>query len=311
MENKIYELVSKIRDRINNPIKQTRLIEDKEKWNRLCSSLDVTEDTQSAIEYYQETEFPNENGGEYLYIYGLLQAFFVQQDAVSNMHKALYDVELNYKNDYKKLFNLRELRNDIIGHPTDRNQGKSFHFISQITLTKDSFQIMSSYRNDIDKFRTVNVIEIIDHQKKDIINILEIITDKLDNDIKEFKEKYSMEKLHKHFKKNINYNFEKLYEITHGTNKISPMAGIGLKMITKLVNGVKKELIYRYGSLQSLPGIEDCYKEIDYLINYITKSYDGKIQFESMLIRFLIECLEKRVRELEDMCKEIDTEMSQ
>ena len=310
MENKIYDLVSNIRDKINDSIKQARLLEDKEKWYRLCSSLDVIEDTQEAIDYYHKTEFPKENGGKYLYIYGLLQAFFVQQDAVSNMHKALYDVKINYKNDYKKLFNLRELRNDIIGHPTDRNEGESFHFISQPTLTKDSFEIMSSYRNGINKFRTINTIEIIDHQKKDIINILEMINNKLDNDIKEFKKKYSMEKLQKHFTTDINYNFEKLYEITFGTNKISPMAGIGLKMITELVGRVKKELIHRYGSLQSLPGIEDCYKEIDYLINYITESYSGKIHFESMIIRFLIECLEKRVRELEDMCSRIDLEMS-
>lgn len=311
MENKICKLVSKIRDRINNPIKQTKLIEDKERWNRLCSSLDITVDTQSAIEYYQETEFPNENGGKYLYIYGLLQAFFIQQDAVSNMHKALYSVELSYKNDYKKLFNLRELRNDIIGHPTDRNNGKSFHSMSQITLTKDSFQILSSYRNNEDKFRTVNIIEIIDHQKNGINNILEMIVAKLDNDIEEFKERCTMQKLQNHFKKNIGYNFEKLYEMTHETNKISPMAGIALKMITELVSGAKKELIHRYGSLRSLPGIEDCYKEIDYLIDYITKSYNGKIQFESMLIRFLIECLNKRVRELEDMCKEIDSKMEE
>lgn len=305
MNNKM----SRIRDRINNPIKQSRLIEEKENWNRLCSSLDVIEDTQSAIEYYKKTNFPRENGGKYLYIYGLLQAFFIQQDAVSNLHKVLYDQKISYKRDYKNLYDIRELRNDIIGHPTDRNRGESFHFISQISLKKNSFQIMSVYKDDIDEFRSVNIKEIIETQIKNINIILEIIIHKLDEEIKNFKDKYIMQKLERHFKKNISYNFEKMYEMTSEINKESPMAGVGLNLITKLVNDIKEELLERYGSFRSFPGIEFIYKEIEYLINYITKFYKGKIESEKILIRFLIECLERRVKELEEMCKEIDSEM--
>ena len=118
-----------------------------------------------------------------------------------------------------------------------------------------------------------------------------------------------MQKLERHFKKNISYNFEKMYEMTSEINKESPMAGVGLNLITKLVNDIKEELLERYGSFRSFPGIEFIYKEIEYLINYITKFYKGKIESEKILIRFLIECLERRVKELEEMCKEIDSEM--
>ena len=307
----IYELVSLIRDRINNPIKQSRLIESDERWNRLCSSLDVVEDMQSAIEYYFTMKFPEETGGKYLFLYGLLQAFFLQQDAVSNMYKALYGEGINFKQDYKALFKIRQLRNDVVGHPTNRNKGKSFHFISQPTITKENFQIMTSYRNGIDRFSSINVIDSINTQEEEIISILKKTINRLDSDIKEFKEKYKMKKLHEYFERGIEYVFQKLYGMTYESDKESPMAGVSLKIITELVNNVRNKLIERYGSLRSLSGIESCYEEIDFLVDYITKFYRGKIRCEKMLIRFLIECLRKRIDDLADMCKKIDVEMQE
>ena len=97
--------------------------------------------------------------------------------------------------------------------------------------------------------------------------------------------------------------------MSYDSNKDSFMAGSSLKQITKLVDNVKNELIERCCSLRSFSGIKSCYEEIDFLIKYITKFYQGEINYEKMLIRFLIECLKRRIDNLADMCKEIDIEM--
>ncbi len=309
MASDIDELVTSIHDRIDDPIKQSRLIENTEKWNRLCSSLDVIGDTQYAIEFYENTDFPEKIGGKYLFIYGLLQAFYVQQDAVSNMHKALYDEKIKFKEDYKKIFSIRQLRDDAVGHPTDRDYGKSFIFISRHSLTKDKFEIMITYQNGIDEFKSADVTESINNQKEGIEIILKETIKKLDNDIKEFKEKYSMKKLQKYFENDIGYIFGNLYEMTYETDKKSPMAGTSLKIITELVNNIRKDLLDRYGSFRSMNEMQFCYEEIDYLIDFITAFYQCK-KCDKILIRFLIECLKTRLDNLEEMCKAEDDKMS-
>ena len=53
------------------------------KCNKLCSALDIIEDTTLAIKSFQSCEWTTKAiGMKYLLIYGLLQALFVQQDAL-------------------------------------------------------------------------------------------------------------------------------------------------------------------------------------------------------------------------------------
>jgi len=55
---------------------------DPDNWDRICSSSDVINDTTKAIKSYVKSDYPNENVGfQYLFIYGLLQALYLQQDA--------------------------------------------------------------------------------------------------------------------------------------------------------------------------------------------------------------------------------------
>lgn len=55
-----------------------------------------------------------------LYIYGLLQALFLQQDAANGISTALLGKKIDFKQEYPSLFEIREIRNDTVGHPTLR-----------------------------------------------------------------------------------------------------------------------------------------------------------------------------------------------
>lgn len=103
----IIEKVSEVRDYINDPRKKFKLFQNKNKWRQLCASMDVIQDTQLAIDsYFKLGKFDAYSGG-YLYLYGLLQAFFMQQDAVSSLNCSLFQIKPNFKNDFPELYNIR------------------------------------------------------------------------------------------------------------------------------------------------------------------------------------------------------------
>ena len=52
---------------------------------RIQSALYAFEDCQSVIEDYKELEYFDVKNAAYLKLYGLLQAFFVQQDSIKNL----------------------------------------------------------------------------------------------------------------------------------------------------------------------------------------------------------------------------------
>ena len=115
----IDKLIDEIRDFINSPRKQYELLSDSFFWNMLCASMDTIEDSQLAIESYEK--LPSFDGftGGYLYIYGLLQALYLQQNTVNHLSQSLFKKRIDFKNHYPELFKIREMRNDTIGHPTN------------------------------------------------------------------------------------------------------------------------------------------------------------------------------------------------
>ena len=115
MEKKLFELVRKIRLHINEIQKQALLMEKIEKWFRITSALDVVEDTAYAIGFYQNQPYPSELGGKYLYTYGVLQALFMQQDAVESINAVLRNTKsIDWKTDYLDAYKVREFRNDVV-----------------------------------------------------------------------------------------------------------------------------------------------------------------------------------------------------
>lgn len=78
-------------------------------------------------------------GSSYLLAYGFLQALFLQQDAVEHLHDA---IQLPWESD-PLLKEIREIRNDSIGHPKNRQGGKSFSLISRPSISKSGFELMT------------------------------------------------------------------------------------------------------------------------------------------------------------------------
>ena len=136
---------------------------------RLLASFDVIEDCQCAIDYFKESAFPSPPDS-YLYIYGLLQALFVQQDAINSILLTLYpDYEpkkdILCHREIDSLAAIREIRNDVAGHPTNRDTKEEKYVVRLLrcSLRKDSFSyVIVGNRTET---RHVHVNQVIDDQE--------------------------------------------------------------------------------------------------------------------------------------------------
>lgn len=89
-------------------------------WAQLTTSLAVLEDSSLAIDYYIDSEYPEELTGKYLYTYGLLQALYLMEDAIDTISQTLCGKRVNFMTDYPQAYRVREMRNDVVGHPINR-----------------------------------------------------------------------------------------------------------------------------------------------------------------------------------------------
>lgn len=210
----IPQRMEQIREFINNPRKHYELRQNKGLFSQLVSSLDTIEDSEQAITAFIAGEFGESKAALYLATYGLLQAFFVQQDAVIHLCESL-GIEERIDN-YPKLKEVREIRNDSIGHPTKRDQKKgqptSYHHISQITMTRTGFQMGSFFSDGRYQHKDVHIPGLINDQREYVSEILDALIEKLDLEEKTHKAKFRMEKLLAIFPDSIGYHCDKVVQ---------------------------------------------------------------------------------------------------
>lgn len=174
------DLLRRVRDLVNENATRSRLMKNHDEWLQLGSSLDTIGDCEMAISAYQSerdksTNSPVEKlGSRYLRTYGVLQALFVQQDALLNLLEPLNaTVDLDA---YPELKTIRDIRIRSVGHPTKRNRGKneppSYHGIVQISFADESFQLWSDSEAGSWQTESINILELIGQQRVGAAQIL-------------------------------------------------------------------------------------------------------------------------------------------
>lgn len=305
----IENIFREIREICNHPWKRELLFQDKIIWNRLWTSLDVIEDSQIAInDYTNLSEFSSNEKG-YLYVYGILHALYLQQDALCNLNKALFGQDIDFKKDYPELYNIRENRNNSIGHPTDRRNGDSFHHISRISIEKKGFSMISYFpkKGEETKFEDINILSCIETQEKLLITILSDTMEKLKSDFDNHKSKFKNDKLLSLVPPTIDYKFSKLYE---NIDRDYPLVESNFDTISKIYKNIKDGIIERYSGLSALSGIELTTERLDYLLDRLKRDLlENKIK-DKLELEIFIDALKSHFDELKSMIVEIDEEFS-
>lgn len=293
-----HKLIQKTRHHINRIEKQSELMESKKKWLRVTAALYVLEDTDCVITYYREAEYPNELNGKYLFTYGLLQALFVQEDAVNSINVALFDKEVNFKENYPDAYAVREMRDDVVGHPTNR-KSKEFIYLAQHSLSQNHFRYIKA---DVDKPSStfeVNIEKAISDVASCVNLVLTAAIERLDKEFREYIDKHKGRKMKDLFQ-HLGYAKEKAL-----TNDY--MEDWGYSATKNMVEECEEELRLRYGKIEAV----DSYK---YLLNDIHEIYDlidnglQKVpkEMQSAIKKYLLQQLFVNLEELEECCEETD-----
>lgn len=299
METVSFDLIKQIYDHINRTEKQTALLTNRQKWDRLTSALRVLEDTSWAIEYYLENDYPTDFKGKYLHTYGLLQALFVQENAINSISVALFDKEIDFKNDYPKAYAVREMRNDVVGHPTCRSKTQ-FIYLAQCSLSQNAFYYVKDNSNTgASEIIDVDVKAAIIDQACCINTILKKVVSELDAEFRQYIEQHRGRKMKGIFN-GLHYAKEK----TLNPNHLGPW---GYDSTKDMVKKCEDELVLRYGSVDSVDSYKYLLGEIHEIYSLIDSglpriSDDLRNQFEKYLLQILFSKLE----ELAGYCEETD-----
>ena len=218
-----------VREHINTTRYQNDLISDSDNWNQICCSLDAIGDTSYSISDYIESDYPSKEGLKYIYTYGLLQALFIQQDAILHLSEA-FKIKYHRSDPLKQI---RYLRNAAIGHPTKQTQGTPegqthYNFISRTTLSKNGFRLMQCYDQGKMKFIDVDLFKIIGDQLDEIKSGYESIANKLKEADKMHKQKYKDNLLINIFPSSIGYSFEKIPQGIHSPDLDNIRLGLAM-----------------------------------------------------------------------------------
>lgn len=166
---------------------------NRDDWHILCSSMDIIGDTTLAISNFIENGIGSTYGEKYLRLYGVLQAIFLQQDAIKFLYTTIKN-SCDDKNVLKKWDDclldswkeIRKYRNLIAGHPvenTSYEKGKTKRaMISRMTISHNGFQLLIlDSGNSKEEFKIIS-LELIDKYLDEAKSILLEIEDFL-NDI--------------------------------------------------------------------------------------------------------------------------------
>lgn len=179
---RVNDLEYAVRDHINTHRHQADLLSNKMTWNQICSSLDAIGDTILAIGSYGENPFPEDIGLRYIFIYGILQALFLQQDALAHLAEAL---DVDYEPS-PTLTKIRRTRNAATGHPTKQSvaEGKEkvrYHnFVSRISMHKGGFDLMRVSEKQSHVIEQVNLAMAIKEQLAAVTEGYGLIVKKLE-----------------------------------------------------------------------------------------------------------------------------------
>lgn len=277
-------------------------------YNQTFTSIDLIEDGQIAIEEFKNIESLEKKGRSTLLIYGLLQSLFLQQDGLYHLYKCVVDKKLKQRDFFDKFsfdMDIREVRNDIAGHPTNR-KNTEYYFITKGTISKERF----TYAGYTPKFRRVEVDlkTLIIKQSKFTINVLQIVHENILKKI-EMKKGEHKNKLLKEMIVGVDRNIQLIYRGIRGKER-SFQGKLGISGLENTIFELCKELKTRYN--EKLPGgMSVTFKMIDYIINRFNQWWTEKTLLGNDDAEIFLDSLEKQLNELREMLLKIDEKFNE
>ncbi|MBU2978805.1 hypothetical protein [Alteromonas sp. C1M14] len=301
---KFFDIESEVREHINTHRYQKVLISELDNWSQICSSLDTLGDTGLALRSYFKSDFPSEAGLSYIYTYGLLQALFIQQDAMNHLSEA-FEVPYELSDELKSI---RAVRNASIGHPTKNRVKKTTYFnhISRISMSKGGFTLARFYDEGESEFIDVDFKKIVETQLTGINNAYVLISDTLREIDEQHRAKFMEKPLADILHSTMGYMFEKVGQAIYSPSDSNISFGLSmLESIEEAYHNFKSALLER----NELP--DHTQHELDEYFHGIkrVKAYLTSLSandFSEADARIFLFYLRKSHKSFESLAREID-----
>ncbi|MDP1690112.1 MAG: hypothetical protein Q8L52_02825 [bacterium] len=297
----LQDRIRELRDLINSSIcyKQDAWNrKDEGSWSKLWTAVDNLEDTQLAIdEYVSLKNFSR------LAVYGLLQSMYVQQDAISHLEKAINIPIPDWKKDYPGLSNIRDIRNETIGHPisekgiyTSISHTDNLNVLDYVVWSKEGFQ-----------HKTIDLKDIVNTQHNLLIKEIERVMEKISTD----------EELHRHNFKDksllpllvsTGYLIQKLWSF----EKSREYAQVNFDSLKSIYENFKEEIKKRFKIDKvdeqgvQIPGLILVVQHVEKILPRIEKMVPMDNNVDQLDLDVYVESLDRSFDDLRKMVKEID-----
>jgi len=266
----LHRLTSWIRDYTQDPRHSARLTLHEFSWYQLCTALDTVDDTEEAMRAYLSGDFPVDCGEQYLRIYGILQALYVQQDSLNDLITAVHPATQIKVKDLLK--DVRLARNWSVGHPTHagpRGGPYSTNAIVRSSMRKEGFQLHSHPRPAHGVFRYVDVIGLIEKQNEQTNRILSEVIEYLRQQDEAHRSQFREVKMKSTFDQ-VSYAFEKIFE-EHRGDSAQILSGWAVRHLQAALDQFEKLLTDRGLTRDSYDSVKYLYKDIEHPLTQLTK----------------------------------------
>lgn len=308
MTNEIIDLCNKLNEAIHEPLYHNFYnIPNKLKYNQTFTSIDLIEDSQIAIEEFESAESLGKQGRSTLLIYGLLQSLFLQQDGLYHLYKCVVNENIK-QTDFFDTFSfdkdIREVRNDIAGHPTNRKNSE-FYFIAKGPISKDRF----TYAGYTPTFRKVEVDlkSFIIKQLELTINVLQKVQENISKKI-EMKKGEHKDKPLQEMLVGADRNIQLIYRGIRDEER-NFQGEWGISGVKNALDEIRVELNTRYN--ENLPsGISEAFRLTDYIIQRFNEWWIENNLLGNDDAEIFLYSLDKQLDELKEILIEIDEEFN-
>ena len=301
LQNKIREL----RDLINSSICYKQGAWDRKDegdWSKLWTAVDNLEDTQLAIDEYASLK-----NFSRLAVYGLLQSMYVQQDAISHLEKAINVPIPDWKKDYPGLSNIRDIRNETIGHPiSEKGLYTSISYTDNLNVLDYGVWSKNGFQH-----KTIDLKDIVNTQHNLLIKEIERVMEKINTDEELHRQNFNDKSLLS-LLASTGYHIQKLWSF----EKSREYAQVNFDSLKSIYKNFKEEIKKRFKIDKvdeqgvQIPGLILVIQHVDKILPRIEKMVPMDDNVDQLDLDVYVESLDKSFDNLRKMAKEIDDEFA-
>ncbi len=306
--NALSKSADDFRELVAHPGEELRydLIEKGPESNKLCSAMDLIDDIIMAFHSYLKHE-DEDWGSIYIYIFGVLQALYIQYTAVEQIGKIVYKFCQKQKYEIIKMYpaleEVNSIRTGLAGHPVISEGGRS-HFISRHNLSSKEFEYLVFNQSNKCKTSKVNICKLIETQVPILTLALNDFINLLTERVKDHRNKFKHQKL-----------FDIFEGCDHAIQKLSAdrSKDSGTDHLEIIENAIQ-EFIEKLNTRHPVYTKSDFFKHrmarLERAIERLKTYFDSEPSTTNVDAEIWTDCIQNTVNEFKEWAKEIDNEYS-